>query len=179
MREVIDHQQPGVWEESIYSHWLAVLRELSGTTAAPEYPQAMRTRAWAMKTLNTQLASWTALRHDTILYAKPTYTPVLICSYPHGFVEPRPQFWNRLQQLAVKTRDLIRQLTYRGDALVTTRGYFPETIQVDLGKIQVDQMAFLNNFASTIATLKLIADKELRQESLSGSRSACSPIGSN
>jgi hypothetical protein len=30
----------------------------------------MDRKAWAAKTLQTQLASWAQLRHDTILYAK-------------------------------------------------------------------------------------------------------------
>ena len=45
-----------------------------------------------MKNLNTQMASWTELRHDTLLYAKPTYTDPGLCVYPDGYVEPRLEF---------------------------------------------------------------------------------------
>jgi len=69
-RAVMDAQEPVAWESNIYLGWLAALRELSAPTTDSTYPEAMRTRAWSMKTLNAQLASWTQLRHDTTLYAK-------------------------------------------------------------------------------------------------------------
>src|SRR6266487_1562824 len=73
VRAVMDSQEPSVWDSNIYMNWLACLRDLSAPTTDAKYPEAMRTRPWAMKTLNTQLASWTHLRHDTILYAKQSY----------------------------------------------------------------------------------------------------------
>jgi hypothetical protein len=76
--------------------WLASLRELSAPTIESKYPEAMRTRAWAMKTLNTQLASWSQLRHDTILYAKQSYTGGDTCLYPTGFVEPRVEYFGNV-----------------------------------------------------------------------------------
>src|SRR6266446_6845887 len=91
VRNVIDGQSPAAWTNSIYNHWLACLRELSSPTTEPQYPEALRTRAWAMKTVNTQLASWTELRHNTVLYVDQSYTPILLCLYPKGYVEPRPR----------------------------------------------------------------------------------------
>jgi hypothetical protein len=73
--------------------WLAALRELSPPTTDSRFPESMRTRAWAMKGVNTQMAFWTPLRHDTILYFKQSYTETYLCSYPYGFVEPIPAFW--------------------------------------------------------------------------------------
>jgi hypothetical protein len=55
-RTVMDEQTPEAWESNIYMSWLACLRELSAPTLDSKYPESMRTRAWAMKTLNTQLA---------------------------------------------------------------------------------------------------------------------------
>ncbi|HVV70961.1 MAG TPA: DUF3160 domain-containing protein, partial [Verrucomicrobiae bacterium] len=57
LRNVIDNQAPEAWTNNIYSSWLGCLRELSRPTTDSRYPQAMRTHAWAMKELNTQLAS--------------------------------------------------------------------------------------------------------------------------
>ena len=37
-------------------------------------PQVAGTEAWGRRMLNTQLGSWAELRHDTILYAKQSYT---------------------------------------------------------------------------------------------------------
>src|SRR5262249_40806754 len=55
VRNVIDAQKESAWDENLYTSWLACLRELSKPTTGSEYPHAMRTPAWAMKTLNTQL----------------------------------------------------------------------------------------------------------------------------
>jgi hypothetical protein len=73
VRTVLDKQTPESWTSSVYADWLGTLRELSQPIMAPNYPQVLRTRAWAMKSLNTQMASWSQLRHDTILYAKQSY----------------------------------------------------------------------------------------------------------
>ncbi|MCB9248138.1 MAG: DUF3160 domain-containing protein [Ignavibacteriales bacterium] len=40
--------------------------------------------------MNSQLASWTELRHDNLLYAKQSYTGGVTCSYPFSYVEPIP-----------------------------------------------------------------------------------------
>ena len=81
-------------------------------TTGPEYPEALRTRAWALKALNTQLASWTQLRHDTVLYAKQSYTGVPLCEYPAGYVEPVPRFWARLERLAGHAATLLEKTSY-------------------------------------------------------------------
>jgi CHAT domain-containing protein/lipoprotein NlpI len=149
VRNVIDGQDEVVWEENIYMNWLATLRQLSAPTIDVKYPEVMRTRAWAMKTVNTQLASWTQLRHDTILYAKQSYSGYL-CEYPAGFVEPRPEFWERFEKMAVLAADLIQKTP------------FPDRFQ----SIQKKQSEHFQNFAQTLAILKKIAVKELAQEKL-------------
>ena len=73
-----------------------------------------------MKTLNTQLASWTQLRHDTILYAKQSFTGGSTCVYPTGFVEPRVAFWQRLRAAATRAADLIAGLPYEGTYFLVT-----------------------------------------------------------
>ncbi len=83
-KTVIDSQYPESWWDNIYTGWLGALRSLSSPTVGNEYPEAMRTRAWAMKTVNTQLASWKQLRHDTVLYAKQAYAAQVLCEYPAG-----------------------------------------------------------------------------------------------
>ncbi len=111
---MVDSQGPEAWTNNIYSSWLACLRELSPPTTDPQYPEAMRTHAWAMKTLNTQLASWTELRHDTVLYAKQPYTGLILCEYPDGYVEPRPAFWRKMREMALRTKDLVSTLSQDG-----------------------------------------------------------------
>jgi hypothetical protein len=64
----------------------------------------MKTKAFQDKNIVTQLASWSQLRHDTLLYVKQGYTAVDGCDYPSGFVDPRIKIWKAIRNLAVKTR---------------------------------------------------------------------------
>lgn len=169
-RNVIDTQNDAVWSDNFYTAWLAALRALSSPTTDAQYPEAMRTRAWAMRTLNTQLASWTELRHDTVLYAKQSYTPALLCSYPFGFVEPRPEFWQNMQALADLAASAISSLPLSGPVTVMTRSNtfpYPAPITCDLSTAKSNQVAALENFSAQVATLQGISAEELAQQPLS------------
>ena len=164
VRQVIDRQDSAVWRKNMYFHWLGSLRQLSTPTTDSRYPECMRTRAWAMKTLNTQIASWTQLRHDTILYAKQSYTPPIACSYPNGYVEPRTEFWGRSAETARATADLLASLPLAGPVVIQPDEGMPT--QTTLENIQAQQLAFLNSFAATLDRLGAIAQKELAQQPL-------------
>jgi hypothetical protein len=163
-RNVIDAQQASAWEENLYMGWLATLREISKPTTDSKYPEVMRTRAWAMKSLNTQLASWTHLRHDTILYAKQSYTSGAECFYPAGFVEPVPEVWARMEKMMLRAADLIEKTPYPDGTFIkkTSRG----DQKIDFKTRQKQQVEFLRNFAHEVATLKTIAGKQLEQKEL-------------
>jgi hypothetical protein len=100
---------PDEWHRNLYWTWLDALKPL--LVEFPEgYPTFMRTEAWQDKELEASLASWTELRHDTILYAKQSYTmegagaPVPPEEKPVvGYVEPVPQFYSRLLALTRMT----------------------------------------------------------------------------
>jgi hypothetical protein len=145
VRDVMDQLTPEAWQENLYMSWLGALRELSVPTAPPTYPEAMRTRAWAMKSLNTQLASWTQLRHDAILYAKQSYSDVGCCFFPAGFVEPRPLFWVSLRRMATRAAEMIGSLRMNEAARI----------------YQQNQAAFLGRFAHTMAMLEQMSAAEL------------------
>lgn len=93
------------WNQNLYWGWLYALRALIGEFGQG-YPNFMRTEAWQKKELNSALASWTQLRHDTILYAKQSYTPIETSLPPAvtGYVEPLPEFYGRLLALTRMTR---------------------------------------------------------------------------
>ncbi|MCP4608837.1 MAG: DUF3160 domain-containing protein [Planctomycetes bacterium] len=93
------------WNRNLYWSWLYSLRALI-EDFGKGYPNFMRTQAWQKKELNTALASWTELRHDTILYAKQSYTPTRASTPPKvtGYVEPVPEFYGRLLALTQMTR---------------------------------------------------------------------------
>lgn len=155
-RATLDAQKPEAWDNSIAMGWLGALRELSHPTTDAAYPEAMRTHPWAMRTLNTQLASWTQYRHNTVLYAKQSYTAVPICFYPAGFVEPRVEFWRRLHSTIARSADVLASIHYP-DAFVGTSG----TNVIYLSTLQSSQVAHLRFFAEQVATLSRLSEKEL------------------
>jgi len=166
-RRVMDLQDASVWTNNIYFCWLGCLRELSTPTTGPEYPDALRTRAWGMKTLNTQLASWTELRHDTVLYVKQPYSTPTVCSYPDGFIEPRVSFWEHMRVMALRTKELVASLPAAGSfSFVHDWGY---SWTKPIAEIYANRIAFLDNFASRMTTLRDISVKELGRQALTGS----------
>jgi hypothetical protein len=172
VRKVIDRQNSAAWTNSIFNHWLACLRELSQPTTDLKYPQAMRTRAWAMKTVNTQLASWTQLRYTTMLYAKESYTPILLCSYPDGYVEPVPAFWSRMRTMALATRAVLATLPTNGIYTYThsTNDAYGMPVYFDVSVTGAtmcsNRLAVLDRFANALATLAGISEKELAKTAL-------------
>jgi len=95
------------WHRNLYFSWLYSLQPLLDSYSE-EYPYYMKTDAWEQKSLHTALSSWTELRHDTILYAKQSYTPVKLTSVDppvttSGFVEPAVEVYVRLQALTNMT----------------------------------------------------------------------------
>jgi len=69
------------WNRNLYWAWLYALQPLL-EEFGEGYPTFMQTQAWQDKELQTALASWAELRHDTILYAKQSYTPTLESAPP-------------------------------------------------------------------------------------------------
>ena len=167
VRAVFDEQRSEAWRGNIYMSWLNSLRQLSIPTTNAKSPEAMRTRAWAMKTLTSQLASWTHLRHDTILYAKPSGAPGVASSgggppqkdlYPTGYIEPRLEFWQALKKMARRTAEDLGMLSYSFGQ--------PEaqTNTVSSALIQQRQVNHLKKFSGIVERLETMAEKELAQQ---------------
>ncbi|WP_440945087.1 DUF3160 domain-containing protein [Methanosarcina sp. T3] len=135
------------WNRNLYWSWLYSLQPLLKDYGSG-YPTFMQTDAWQDKELTTSLASWTELRHDTILYAKQSYaieeSLPIFGDKPVGYVEPVPEFYNRLLALTRMTGDGLEEL----DALDEETG---------------------RNFASLESVLERlieISEKELEDEEL-------------
>jgi hypothetical protein len=64
--------------------------------------------------LNTQLASWAELRHDTILYAKQSYTGGVTCEFPDAQVEPVPEVFSALEDFARHGQGIVAGLELSG-----------------------------------------------------------------
>jgi hypothetical protein len=111
----------------------------------------MQTRAWQRKQLQAQLGSWAELRHDTVLYAKQSYS-VPGCEYPSGYVEPYPQFFAKVQRLA---EEAGRRL-----AAVRPTSHDPARAHAFLQQNQA-RLDFFANMARTAHRLEAMARKEL------------------
>jgi hypothetical protein len=170
VRNVVDALDETVWESSLYTRWLHCLRALSTPMRGAEVPQALRSSAWAAKCLNTQMASWTQLRHDTILYVKQSETMVTCCFHPAGYVEPNLLFWERLEKMATCAAELLAEAPYPQPAaepsaderaflarLARRSGGATEKVQT----MQERQVAFLRRFAETVHTLHKIAARQI------------------
>jgi hypothetical protein len=114
MRRLGDEHGSAFWEANLYNLWLGALRALSpgADMRNPQsgLPTVAATEAWGRRVLNTQLASWAELRHDTILYAKQSYTSGVACEFPDAYVEPYPAFFAQIEKLAGAGTALVSSL---------------------------------------------------------------------
>ena len=100
------------WNRNLYWAWLYALKPLL-EEFGEGYPTFMQTQAWQDRELQAALASWAELRHDTILYAKQSYTPAPTAAEPApvlGYVEPVPEFYARMLALTSMTREGLAHL---------------------------------------------------------------------
>jgi len=159
------------WNQNLYWSWLYTLKPLLNEFGNG-YPTFMQTEAWQNKGLQTALASWTELRHDTILYAKQSYTPILKSAPPQGvvgYVEPVPDFYARLLSLTKMTENGLEDL----DALNETEKARLQSLEYILERlitISVDELeneelskadyAFISNFGENLdATIEGVSEK--------------------
>jgi Protein of unknown function (DUF3160)/FlgD Ig-like domain len=112
LRYLIDHYDPGFWGSSIYNFWLSSIRKINPPEDRANLPEFMQTAAFWQEKMNTQLASWTELRHDNLLYAKQSYTGGSVCTYPYSFVEPFPDFYSNLKNLCTNASSYFTSLNF-------------------------------------------------------------------
>ena len=163
IRELMDAQAPEAWGGTLYLHQLAALRSLSEPLPST-VPQAMRTEAWKWKTVQTQLAGWTELRHDNMLYAKQSYTPPVLCYYPAGYVEPRPAFYTAMKQLVNFASTTLASLPMSGT--FPGRPVAPEyggPTAIDLATRKLEWLAQFSSMSETLQSLAEIAQSEVNQ----------------
>lgn len=121
MRLLVDAHPQDFWGANLYNLWLTSLRDLSPVSAdvlnpkAAGLPAVAATEAWGRRLLNTQLASWAELRHDTILYAKQSYTGGATCEFPDAYIDPYPSFYGGVADLATKGKTVVDGLDLSAD----------------------------------------------------------------
>ncbi len=164
MRVLVDEHHSEYWQSSLYTLWVDTLRALSPKPEAASPSQAglpavAGTEAWGRRLLSTQLASWADLRHDTLLYAKQSYTSGAGCEFPDAYVDPYPEFYAKLVAFAEHGTTLLDTLDLSAAPWLKdyTGAYFQNLGSV-AGTLQsmaeaqrtgtpftTDQMAFVND----------------------------------
>ena len=149
LRKEVKDISLSTWTQNLYWNILHVFNGLLEEKSST-YPAFMRTKAWARKELTTYLGAWTELRHDTILYAKQVYAELgghieedSSVRYD-SYVEPNPALYNRLYEVVIKTKDILKEK--------------------NLISKEVEES--LNIFGELVYQLKVISDKELSNKKL-------------
>jgi hypothetical protein len=154
------------WNRNLYWAWLYALKSLLDDFHQG-YPTFMQTEAWKDKELQTALASWTELRHDTILYAKQSYTPTLTAMPPEpepvvGYVEPVPEFYSRILSLTQMTKEGLAQLNALSDSersrLESLEAILERLIQISQDELEGKELSeanyeFIRNFGQQLDSI--------------------------
>ncbi|BBO33952.1 DUF3160 domain-containing protein [Lacipirellula parvula] len=161
-REYVANRPSSFWRASLYNVWLDALRQLDDAPPAEgAFPEVMQTAAWQRKQLQTQLASWSELRHNMLLYAKQSYTSRERCEYPAGYVEPYPELYGRIKFFAAEGERLLQAADYSA----------PGSHGSQLAQLKTQQIEFLRKMAMTMTRLETLARKELAAEPFSDEES--------
>ncbi|HPC95399.1 MAG TPA: DUF3160 domain-containing protein [Sedimentisphaerales bacterium] len=91
---------------SLYFDYLRMIATLLDAPE-PNAPDFMTAEPWQAKSCGTALAGWAQLRHTWVLQAKLNVIAFSTGRIPAGFVEPEPEFFRRMADLAARTRALL------------------------------------------------------------------------
>jgi len=143
LKSQFDEFDTADWNRNLYWSWLYALKPLL-EEFGEGYPAFMQTKAWQDRELQAVLASWAELRHDTILYAKQSYTPALgmVPVQPEpvvGYVEPVPEFYSRMLALTSMTREGLADLDVLNET-ETSRLVSLEQVLERLINISIDEL---------------------------------------
>ncbi len=132
MRLLVDAHDEDYWQSSFYTSWLSALRTLSPSAGSSEgLPTVARSEGWGRRLLSTQLSSWAQLRHNNVLYVKQSYTSFASCEYPDAYVEPYPEFFLRVVELAERGQRLVDDLGIEGQFGQQVAAYFAKVREIN------------------------------------------------
>lgn len=182
LRSEFSELQTEDWNRNLYWSWLYALKTLT-EERSKGHQTYQQTDAWLDRQLNTALASWAALRHNTILYAKQSYTPIHVGITsadptpsppppPKGLVEPLPEFYARMLTTAKMAYEGLKELEVLNDGSETRLSSLVNTLQrlYEICKRQVANEplteadnSFLSNFPEALKkTIGDVDDKGLK-----------------
>ena len=109
-------EKPAQWTSDIYWSWMDCLRALIVPQESAGQP-FLQTPAWADKSLYTALASWTEMKHDTILYSQQSVAAEggeeeRAPNLAKGFVEPSLTLYLREKALLTRLKTELDRRTY-------------------------------------------------------------------
>lgn len=145
-KAMVDARTDKEEKANIYRTWLWVLKAFNNEYGEG-YPDFMRSERWQYKDLNTALASWAQLKHDTVLYAKQFGAemggdePTIIKHY----VEPNVNLYRRVKYLVGLTMDADEKYSLLNN----------------------DQKARLKDFDNMLEFLIKVSIEELKDETTS------------
>ncbi|WP_369793127.1 DUF3160 domain-containing protein [Methanosarcina sp. 2.H.A.1B.4] len=155
------------WNKNLY--WSQLYALIPLLTSYPEgYPTFMQTEAWEDKQLNTALASWTELRHDTILYAKQAYfagapPPESPEEKPvQGYVEPVPEFYARMLALTKMAHNGLAEMEVLDDQsdkdFTILESTLEKLLEISIKELENKELTdeeyeFIRNFGQNIAPM--------------------------
>lgn len=156
------------WNRNLYWSWLYSLQALL-QPVGNGYPTFMATEPYATKKMTSALASWSQLRHDTILYAKQSYTKKAESAHVgprefrvEGYVEPLPVFYSRLLALARMSTKGLSDMQVLDKAATNRLTQFETLLTrlLDISERELanqaltpDDYAWIRNFADQIVGL--------------------------
>jgi hypothetical protein len=168
------------WNRNAYWSWLYALKPLL-EEYGKGYPTFMTTDAWGDKSMTTALASWSQLRHDTILYAKQSYTMRMAkSSRPpgprmkpvEGYVEPAAEFYARLLATTRMTLAGLKDMKVlepvavgRLKALDTLIARLLDIAKKQLAhkELSAQDYAYIRNFGEALEKIR-VKDPKLQKE---------------
>ncbi len=166
LQDEFDALSDAEWSKNLYFSWLYALIPLLEECPAG-YPTFMRNSAWLDKEITTALASWTELRHDTILYAKQSYTmrATSVAQPPPrvvGYVEPVPRFYNRLLALTRMTNRGLCEMDLLDEASQNRLKHLEEILlrlvqiskaELENAELTDDDYDLINDFGEWISSV--------------------------
>ena len=163
LRYLVDSYGAEYWDSTIYNMWLNSIRCLNPPEDKSNLPKFMKAGAWWQQKMNTQLASWTELRHDNVLYAKQSYTSSITCEYPYGYVEPVPQFFNSIKNLAENTAGKFVTIEYTSALANSVINYFDyfAAIADTLSSIAQNELNGIENSEAENLFLKTVISSQM------------------
>lgn len=139
-KAIVDSRTDKEEKANIYRTWLWVLKAFNNEYGEG-YPDFMRSEKWQYKDLNTALASWAQLKHDTILYAK-QFGAEMGGDDPmdlRHYVEPNVNLYRRVKYLVGLTMDADKKYSLLNDEQKARLKDFDDMLEF-LIKVSIEEL---------------------------------------